>query len=311
MAAKSEKLGEIVSQDASLSTLKSLLTAVGLDIDKVAESGKNGKLTVFAPLNEAFTAIAPEIIEKVAGDTALLTKTLEYHVAGQEYDAASIPTTATKVDTLLTVGGEAKTVTVQKAADGVTVNDAGVVTADVKASNGVAHTIDYVLIPQIEEFSTTLVELGASTVGARVVSELLVLANLTAPLSDPTTKLTLFLPTNEAILGEFTPAQLRFLVQKENRAILTKILTFHVVGALAKAADLSNGEEVPTLEGDKLTVKIASGAVSVETGNKKYPSASVTAPDFALTKSGNAVVHLINKLLVPPGIDLGDAFKKM
>jgi uncharacterized surface protein with fasciclin (FAS1) repeats len=104
-----------------------------------------GPFTVFAPTDAAFAALPagtvedllkPENKDKLAG-------ILTYHVLASE-----VPSSAVAGQTVEPATVQGKTIKVVGAADGsVTVNDAKVVAADVKAGNGVIHVIDKVLLP--------------------------------------------------------------------------------------------------------------------------------------------------------------------
>ena len=93
-----------------------------------------------APTDEAFAALGtiesllePENIDQ-------LTAILQYHVITQELPSSSL--TTGQVETSM-----GATVEVTVSDDGVTVNDANVITPDVMACNGVIHVIDKVLLP--------------------------------------------------------------------------------------------------------------------------------------------------------------------
>ncbi len=55
-------------------------------------------------------------------------------------------------------------------------------------------------------------------------------------------------PTNEAF-AQLPPNLLKFLLDPANKADLVRVLTYHVIGSKILAADLTNGEELLTLEG--------------------------------------------------------------
>ncbi len=120
----------------SFTTLAKLLTDAGL-----VETLKGaGPFTVFAPTDAAFAAVPKETLDALAADKDLLVKVLTYHVVSGAVMAADI-----KPGEVPTVEGSTLAVTI---VDGkVMVNDATVSTADVKASNGVIHVIDKVLMP--------------------------------------------------------------------------------------------------------------------------------------------------------------------
>ena len=103
-----------------------------------------GPFTVFAPTNDAFAAIA----STVAGlTTDQLTKVLTYHVLPIQVLAADIPF-GTPVTT---VEGEAITINTgtPPTISDTTASPAGIVATDVRASNGVIHVINKVLIPTL------------------------------------------------------------------------------------------------------------------------------------------------------------------
>ena len=103
---------------------------------------------------------------------------------------------------------------------------------------------------------------------------------------------TVFAPTNEAF--EALPeGLLDKLLEPENKAVLTQILTYHVVSGKVMAADVKAGT-VETVQGSELTLATDDG-VSV---NK----AKVTATDV---EASNGVIHVIDAVLVPSGVDVG------
>jgi uncharacterized surface protein with fasciclin (FAS1) repeats len=102
---------------------------------------------------------------------------------------------------------------------------------------------------------------------------------------------TVFAPTNAAF--EALPAGLlEKLLLPENKEVLTKILTYHVVAAKVMAADVKAGD-VATLKGSAFAVT-TEGGVKVNTAN-------VTATDVP---ASNGVIHVIDAVLVPASIDV-------
>jgi uncharacterized surface protein with fasciclin (FAS1) repeats len=136
-SAAPQTIVDVASADTDFSTLVAAIDAAGL-VDTL--SGE-GPYTVFAPTNEAFAALPPGVLDALLlpENKDTLTKILTYHVVDGEVTSDQI--TDGDVPTL-----EGESVTVSTA-DGVTVNGAMVVAADVAASNGVIHVIDAVLVP--------------------------------------------------------------------------------------------------------------------------------------------------------------------
>lgn len=113
---------------------------------------------------------------------------------------------------------------------------------------------------------------------------------------------TVFAPTNEAF--DALPAgTVDTLLKPENKEMLVKILTCHVVGAKAMAADVQRmvaddgGKHViETLGGCKITAETKGGMVTLT--DEKGGVATVTIADVM---QSNGVIHVIDKVLLPAG----------
>lgn len=103
---------------------------------------------------------------------------------------------------------------------------------------------------------------------------------------------TVFAPTNEAF--EALPAGLLDeLLKPKNKEVLTQILTYHVVAGEVMSTDIEPGD-VPTVEGEDLTIAVTDGTVTVN-------GATVEAADV---EASNGVIHVIDEVLVPPNVDV-------
>ena len=124
----------------SFTTLVAAVTAAGL-VDTL-KSG--GPFTVFAPSDEAFGALPAGTVDELVKpeNKAKLTAILLLHVIPGKVMAADV---VGQVMDPATAGGT--TVHVD-GTNGVTVDAAKVVTADIECSNGVIHVIDTVLLPK-------------------------------------------------------------------------------------------------------------------------------------------------------------------
>ncbi len=122
----------------SFKTLATALTEAGL-IETL--KGK-GPFTVFAPTDEAFAKLPKGTLEALLKDKAKLKAILLYHVVSGNVGSADV----VKLTSAKTVNGQSVTI---KVMDGkVHIDGATVTTADVKASNGVIHIIDTVILPK-------------------------------------------------------------------------------------------------------------------------------------------------------------------
>lgn len=104
---------------------------------------------------------------------------------------------------------------------------------------------------------------------------------------------TVFAPTNAAF-GKLPSGTVDTLVKPENKATLSKILTYHVVPERLAAADLTDGRKLKTVEGEELTVKLDGSKVWLL--DAKGGKAAVTIPDVA---QSNGVIHVVDTVLMP------------
>jgi uncharacterized surface protein with fasciclin (FAS1) repeats len=129
----------VASRDPQFSTLVSLVKKAGL----VKALSGNNKLTVFAPTNAAFAKLPKATLTKVRNDKRLLTSILTYHVVRGAVPAGKVVGLDGK--SVKTLNG--RSVRIRTSAGKVYVNKAQVTKPDLKASNGVIHVINRVLIP--------------------------------------------------------------------------------------------------------------------------------------------------------------------
>jgi uncharacterized surface protein with fasciclin (FAS1) repeats len=129
----------VAVEAGSFKTLVAAVQAAGL----VETLQGPGPFTVFAPTDEAFAKLPAGAVEALLADPEALRAVLTYHV---------VPGRVMAADVVRSNGGTPETVQGQtlriRVVDGkVMVNDATVVSADVRASNGVIHVIDTVVLP--------------------------------------------------------------------------------------------------------------------------------------------------------------------
>ena len=103
---------------------------------------------------------------------------------------------------------------------------------------------------------------------------------------------TVFAPTDDAFAA-LPEGVLDKLVQPQNKDALTQVLTYHVVNGEVPSSAVTDGD-VPTLEGQSITLSTAGGGVTIN------ETAKVTTPDV---EASNGVIHLIDTVLLPPGFD--------
>lgn len=131
-----------------------LLAAVLAADPSVAEMLTNGgPYTVFAPTDEAFTALLEAMgvtAEDLLADTELLNAVLAYHVVPGSFDAATVVAAAGEEGfSIVTFNGVLDIAVIDGS---VVINeDVTVAATDIYATNGIIHVIDGVLIPTMEE----------------------------------------------------------------------------------------------------------------------------------------------------------------
>jgi uncharacterized surface protein with fasciclin (FAS1) repeats len=104
---------------------------------------------------------------------------------------------------------------------------------------------------------------------------------------------TVFAPTNTAF-SKLPAGTVESLVKPENKATLSKILTYHVVPGKMEASDLTDGKTLKTVEGEELTIKNAGGKVTLT--DAKGGTSTVT---IANVNQSNGVIHVVDTVLMP------------
>jgi uncharacterized surface protein with fasciclin (FAS1) repeats len=107
-------------------------------------------------------------------------------------------------------------------------------------------------------------------------------------LADKTTKFTVFAPTDEAF-SKLPPGTVEMLLMPENKAKLTKILTYHVVMDPMTATDIQKNNLIRTVEGSTLKASTVSGKPFIN-------NSQITKTDIYAT---NGIVHVIDNVLMP------------
>jgi uncharacterized surface protein with fasciclin (FAS1) repeats len=140
VAGQQKDIVDTAVEAGSFETLAKALNAAGL-VDTLKGEGP---FTVFAPTDEAFTKLPAGTLEELLKpeNKEKLVSILTYHVVPGKVMASEVA----GMDSAKTVNGQSLTIT--KNEDGVMVNNAHVVKADIVCSNGVIHVVDTVLLPQ-------------------------------------------------------------------------------------------------------------------------------------------------------------------
>jgi uncharacterized surface protein with fasciclin (FAS1) repeats len=282
-----------LATSAGLTSLVAAATKAEL-VDELSDA--SARLTVFAPTNAAFDALAVQLgfTDGPAMVTALppeaLASILTYHVLPTRQNASQLSGGAATQPTLYSFDGSPATVAIDASA-GVRVGDAvltqaTVATADQRATNGIVHIVDKVLVPP---GVLNIVQMAQVNPAFSSLVEAVVATNLQGTLSG-TGPFTVFAPTNDAFddapTGLTTPQ-------------LTTVLQYHVLDSQVLSTELGPvfGNPVATVSGQSITINNNATAPAIATiTDTTTTAANITAVDV---RASNGVIHVIDKVLIP------------
>jgi len=296
--APAAEVGDVVDVAVGAGAFTTLVKVVS-DLGLVETLKGVEAITIFAPSDEAFAKLPEGTLESLTPEQAKAI-VARHVVAGATVMAADVATGDVE-----TFGGETVGLVkteeggVQVVYNGQTVN---VVSADVRASNGVIHVIDNVIVgapepaPEpapVEEPVAKVAEVGdvvdvavgagAFTTLVKVVSDLGLVETLKG-----VEAVTIFAPSDEAF-AKLPEGTLESLTPEQAKAIVAR----HVVaGATVMAADVATGD-VETFGGETVgLVKTEEGGVQVVYNGQ---TVNVVTADVG---ASNGVIHVIDNVIV-------------
>lgn len=138
LSMQEKNITQLVLANDNLSFLASALESA----DLVKTLSQQGTFTVFAPTNDAFEALPGDMLTNLLKpeNKEVLGSLLGYHVIGSKLMASDLR----KDQKVITTQGESITVDPE---DGLKINGAVVTGPDIKASNGVLHLVNKVILP--------------------------------------------------------------------------------------------------------------------------------------------------------------------
>jgi len=272
-----------------LGTLASAVQAAGLDASD-SPLRNDDPVTVFAPVDGAFESLD---VGELTGNSEILNRVLPYHVVSGAVTSDQL--SSGDVQTL-----EGGSITVQVGDDGVTVNGIPVTTPNIQTRNGVVHLIDGVLLRR-----TNAVQRALVTSRFSILADLVSQAGLADDLSNEDAALTVFAPTNEALLTALDTNDNGEIDDGEVPGNAQSLLQYHVGDGVFYAADaptaptgtmIPDGDtDVATLEGSNVLVRRDGSSVTLNPEGDA--ASSVIAPDVDVT---NGVIHGIDTVLNIP-----------
>lgn len=267
----------LAASDGRFKTLAAALGEAGL-VDLLQGPGP---FTVFAPTDKAFSKLPDGTVEQLLKpeNRSKLQNVLKFHVVPGKVGLSE----ALAAGSAKTAQGDKVKVAFSKGQ--VRVNDAALIDADLKASNGVIHVIDSVLLPPAPKNDLASVAKRAGSFKTLLAA--IEAAGLSDALSGDT-PLTVFAPTDEAFKA-LPKGTVESLLKPENRNQLREILMLHAVSGKVSAGDALNARAAKGLNGGKLHFKIDGGTFKVN-------GATITKTDIACD---NGVIHVIDTVLLP------------
>jgi uncharacterized surface protein with fasciclin (FAS1) repeats len=273
----SGNLVQRLERDGRFTTLLTALEVAGLK----GTVATGGTFTVFAPTDEAFAALPPGTVESLVTNVPALQNILLYHVLGGRKSIIDLLREST-AETL-----QGTPLLVVKEGSKVLVNRQQMTFPWLPAANGVIYPIKGVLLPPSApadinnladvlaldgRFNTLLAAVGAAGLGEALTT------------GGP---FTLFAPT-DAAFAKLPPGTVESLIA--NPDALRNILLYHVLGEPKRALELFYNRSAETLQGSDVTFSLRHGGLFVN--DSRVINANVSSP--------NAVIHVIDTVLLPP-----------
>jgi uncharacterized surface protein with fasciclin (FAS1) repeats len=272
----------------ALSSLVGALTADGNTTFTDLLSGTDTDYTVFAPVNDAFSAFT-----NPNGND--INNVLSYHV---------VPGAAAFSDGLMNMYVETAATNADgdmlnqyiNTGDGVTINgSSNVVIADVVAVNGVVHAVDAVIdLPTVVTFAVadpTFAPLVEALTTATPDTDFATVLNGDGPF-------TVFAPTNTAFQALLDSNMMWNEVSDIEEGLLTSVLNHHVVSGNVRSGDLTDGISPETLEGDNITINLPGTGDNIAdvTDGAGNDDIGIIIVDV---QANNGVIHVLNKVMIP------------
>ncbi len=292
--------------------LSSLVAAVQFASDNndlVNLLSASGTLTVFAPTNAAFDALAktltgnanakgPDIL--VPANKALVKSVLQYHVLTSQVASSAIPFGKA----ITPAGGGFFKIDLINNKPVITDGRnrrANITTTDIAASNGVVHLIDAVLLPADKNVVQTAIASAPEFTSLVAALQFASNGNDLVDTLSGAGPFTVFAPTNaafDALAVELTgnaAAKGPDILVPANQALVRSVLTYHVVTARVLKADISLNTPIPTVQGKTFVIQATATGVAITDGRNRVSNIIVTD-----VLNSNGVIHVIDKVILPP-----------
>ncbi|MCB0648009.1 MAG: fasciclin domain-containing protein [Saprospiraceae bacterium] len=277
-------IADIITTSPDHQAIASILSTSGLEDDLRGE----GPFTVFAPTDAAINALDPLFVQELLADQAgKLRSLLLYHITFGNFTSSSL----TNNQEILMSNGQRVTITFD--GDIMMVNNIPVTVKDIIADNGVVHSIDTVLIPELDE-SNTILDIVARSPQHTILFASIALNGLDESLRSEG-PITLFAPTNAAF--EAMPQGLiEDILLGGNSA---KVLLRHITNGKVYSDSLEDFSSIVMLDGSEFIIYRNQDKLSIAEiigGDLVYPLANITVKDI---EADNGIVHVIDAVISP------------
>ena len=264
---------EVIAGSDVHNTLEVALDTTGLNGPLTLD----GEFTVFAPTDEAFGAIAPEVLAELLNDPQ---GALSFILLGHVVEGTALAEDLRNGLVFETALGNNVNVTITPAGE-VFIENAQVTVTNLPADNGVVHVIDAVLNPARVTVAGIIAESDVHNTLETAVG----LAQLNGILSTDG-EFTVFAPTDDAFNN--LPDGVLDAVLADS-ALLSNVLLYHVAGGTTLAEDLDRGQNITMLNGDTYIEFTDAGEVFID-------NAQIIVTNL---EADNGVVHVIDAVLLP------------
>lgn len=282
-AAPDQNIIQVVESIFDLSTLVQAVSAGGL----VKALEGTGPFTLFAPVNEAFQTLGPNVLDYILNphNNQTLKEVLLYHVLGREVESKDI-----RNNGILKTLDYGETILANVGGGVISLNEqAEIVIADLLATNGVVHTIDEVLVS--DQFELPSADIAMSIFSYEDLTTLATAVqagNLSSALSAPNGPWTLLTPTNVAF--DRLPANvLKYLLAHPKE--LDNVLEYHLFSNRTYGSQIVQGLVKQTVQGQDVTFQVN------KTGTFVNSHAQINT--IGLLDCENGVMLPIDEILVP------------
>jgi uncharacterized surface protein with fasciclin (FAS1) repeats len=143
-----------------------------------------------------------------------------------------------------------------------------------------------------DDHPRNIVEVAQANPDLSILVEAVVAAGLTPTLS--TGNLTVFAPTNAAFAALLTELGVTKAALLADKALLTAVLTYHVLGTAVPRASVPVGKAITPVGGGFFKVEAAGSGLRITDGRNR--TSNITATDI---QASNGVVHVVDKVLLP------------